>query len=209
MVDNEKTDEANVRLLQAVTRYIEGHKANGALASPTPEEPGGAPWTFFSITDYVRTLCLFHAKSPHFPGRLTPDAEAAMKEALWLWTSKTSRFADYGTEDLFLLLGTENHDLNICPVHYLLTSLLESDPNYRDSKLADGHTTAQHAAAHKAFFREWPRRRVSSGMWIEVSSNFYQKYSWPALFNLHELSPDPTIRHRFGLLLDLALVEEE
>ena len=206
---NEKSDQANARLLKAADQYIETHRTGGTLASPTPEDQDGAPWTFFSITDYVRTLCLFHAKSPHFPGRLNRATEASMKEALWLWTSKESRLADYGPDDLFLLLGTENHDLNIRPVHHLVTSLLESDPIYRDRKLADGHTTAEHAAAHSGFFREWPRRRVASGMWIEVGSTTYQKYSWPALINLHELSPDPIVRHRFGLLLDLALVEEE
>lgn len=205
---NEKTDQANARLLKAANEYIEIHRASGDLASPTPEKQDGAPWTFFSITDYARTLCLFHAKSTHFPGRLKPETEAAMKEALWLWTSQGSRLADYGMDDLFLLLGTENHDLNIRPVHHLLTSLLKDDPAYRDRKLADGHTTAEHAAAHTAFFREWPRNRANSGMWIEVGSTGYQKYSWPALFNLHELSPDPVVRHRFGLLLDLALIEE-
>lgn len=209
---NEKTDEANARLLTAAKEYIDGYKAGGELASPTPEKQAGAPWTFFSITDYARTLCLFHSKSAHFPGRLAPETEAAMKEALWLWTSeggKASRLADYGADDQFLLLGTENHDLNIRPVHHLLTSLLQDDPAYRDRKLADGHTTAEHAAAHSAFFREWPRSRAASGMWIEVGATGYQKYSWPALFNLHELSPDPVVRHRFGLLLDLALIEEE
>ena len=205
---NEKTDQANARLLKAANEYIGVHRAGAELASPTPEKPDGAPWTFFSITDYARTLCLFHAKSPHFPGRLKSETEAAMKEALWLWTSKGSRLADYGADDLFLLLGTENHDLNIRPVHHLVTSMLADDPAYRDRKLADGHTTAEHAAAHTAFFREWPRRRAATGMWIEVGSNTYQKYSWPALFNLHELSPDSVIRHRFGLLLDLALIEE-
>ena len=44
---------------------------------------------------------------------------------------------------------------------------------------------------------------------MEIGSNTYQKYSWPGLFNLHELSPDPVVRHRFGLLLDLAFIEEE
>ncbi len=206
---NEKTDQANARLLKAARDYIENHRQSGVVVSPTPEHQKGAPWTFFSITDYVRILSLFHAKSPHFAGRLTPETEAAMKEALWLWTSSRSRLADYGAGDLFKVLGTENHDLNIRPVHYLVTSLLENDPAYRNRKLADGHTTAEHAAAHAAFFREWPNRRAASGMWIEVGSNGYQKYSWPALFNLHELSPDPVIRHRFGLLLDLALIEEE
>jgi hypothetical protein len=205
---DEKTDQANARLLDAARKYIEVHRQGGELASPTPEQQDGAPWTFFSITDYVRTLCLFHSKSPHFPGRLSPATEAAMKEALWLWTSKGSRLADYGADDLFLLLGTENHDLNLRPVHHLVTSLLAGDPAYRDRKLADGHTTAEHAAAHAAFFRKWPRSRAAAGMWIEVGSNTYQKYSWPALINLHELSPDPVVRHRFGLLLDLALIEE-
>ena len=208
---NEKTDQANARLLEAANLYIGKHRATGGSAAPTPEKQGGAPWTFFSITDYVRTLCLFHSKSPHFPGRLTPETEAAMKEALWLWTSGSahaSRLADYGADDQFLLLGTENHDLNIRPVHHLVTSLLQGDTAYRDRKLGDGRTTAEHAAAHTAYFREWPRHRAAAGIWVEIGSNTYSKYSWPALLNLRELSPDPVVRHRFGLLLDLALIEE-
>ena len=145
---------------------------------------------------------------PHCPGRLKPETEAAMKEALWLWVSGESRLADVGTNDLLLLLGTENHDLNRRPAYYLVTALLQDDPSYRDRKLADGHTTAEHAAAYTAFYREWPRRRAQCGLWVEVGSNTYQKYSWPGLFNLHELAPDPVIRHRFGLLLDLAFIEE-
>ena len=133
---------------------------HGRTAAPTPEQPGNAPWTFFSITDYVRTLCLFHAKSPHFPGRLKPETEAAMKEALWLWVSGESRIADAGLNNLFLLLGTENHDLNKRPNYYLITALLKEDPAYRDRKLADGHTVAEHADTYTAFFREWPRSRA-------------------------------------------------
>jgi hypothetical protein len=205
---NERVDEANARLLKQANDYIEQNREHGNSPAPTPEAPGDAPWTFFSITDYVRTLCLFHSKSPHFPGRLKPETEAAMKEALWLWVNAESRIADAGPEDLFLLLGTENHDLNKRPNYYLVASLLKDDPAYKDRKLADGHTTAELAAAYGAFYREWPRSRAASGLWIEVGSNTYQKYSWPALFNLTELSPDPLIRKRFGLLLDLALIEE-
>ena len=203
---NEKSDLANERLLTRARAYI----ATKPAASPrtSPEEAGDLPWTFFSVTDYVRILLLFHVKSPHLPGRLQPETEAAMKEALWLWVRGESRLAEAGTNHVLLLLGTENHDLNRRPAYYLVTSLLQDDPAYRDRKLADGHTTAAHAVAYTAFFREWPRRRAQAGLWIEVGSTTYQKYSWPALFNLHELSPDPVVRHRFGLLLDLALIEE-
>ncbi len=203
---DEKTDEANVRLLRSAREYI----ARSREYSPAtaPEDPANTPWTYFSLTDYVRTLYLFHAKSPHFPGRLDRETEAAMKEALWLWVSRSSRVADAGLDDLYLLLGTENHDLNRRPNYYLVTSLLMEDPAYEDRPLADGHTLSEHAAAYTAFFREWPRSRAGFGLWVEVGSNTYQKYSWPALFNLHELAPDPVIRHRFGLLLDLAFIEE-
>ncbi|HEY3322865.1 MAG TPA: hypothetical protein VGP72_20590 [Planctomycetota bacterium] len=113
---NEKTDDANARLLKQAKDYI---ASNPTLAARTsPEAPGNLPWTFFSVTDYVRTLCLFHSKSPHFPGRLKPETEAAMKEALWLWVRSESRLADIGQNDLLLLLGTENHDLNRRPAYY-------------------------------------------------------------------------------------------
>ena len=205
---NEKVDAANVRLLREAENYIAMIRKQGPNPIATPEEPGKAPWTFFSVTDYVRTFCLFHSKSPDFPGRLKPATETAMKEALFLWVSAESRIRDTGLDNLFLLLGTENHDLNRRPNYYLITALLKSDPAYRDRKLADGHTVAEHADAHAAFLREWPRRRAGAGMWAEVGAG-YQKYSWPALFNLHELAPDPVIRHRFGLLLALAFIEEE
>lgn len=206
---NEKVDAANARLLKQAQDYVDLVRMHGSQAIATPEKPGNAPWNFFSITDYVRTLCLFHSKSPHFPGRLKTETEAAMKEAVFLWVSGESRIADAGMASLFSFLGTENHDLNRRPNYYLVTTLLMEDPGYRGRRLADGHTVAEHAAAHEAFFREWPRRRAGAGLWGEVGSNTYQKYSWPALFNLHELAPDPVIRRRFGLLLDLAFIEEE
>lgn len=204
---NEKTDEANARLLKRAKDYVA--TAPTTAAPTSPEAPGNLPWTFFSITDYVRIIYLFHSKSPQFPGRLKPATEAAMKEALWLWVRGESKLANVGTHDLLLLLGTENHDLNRRPSYYLSTALLKQDPAYRDRKLTDGHTVAEHADAYTTFYREWPLKRAETGLWVEVGSNTYQKYSWPGLFNLHELSPDPLIRQRFGLLLDLAFIEEE
>ena len=205
---NEKTEDANARLLRRARDYIALNRRGDAGFIFLPEKSGDTPWTYFALTDYVRILYLFHGKSPHFPGRLHRETEVAMKQALWLWVSRDSRIADAGPDDLFLLLGTENHDLTKRPSHYLITSLLKEDPAYRDRPLADGHTTAEHAAAYTAFFREWPRSRAGSGLWVELGSNTYQKYSWPALFNLLELAPDPLIRHRFKNLLDLAFIEE-
>lgn len=206
---NERVDEANARLLRPSTAYIEAYRLSGCSPAPTPERPDGAPWTFFSLTDYVRILHLFHSGSRHFPARLTQETEAAMKEALWIWVSQHSKIVATGPDDLFHLLGTENHDLNLRPNQYLTIALLADNPAYKDRRLADGHTLAEHLTAHTAFFREWPVSRAKSGLWVELGSNTYQKYSWPALFNLHDLAPDPVVRHRFGMLLALAFIEEE
>ncbi|MFW6114537.1 MAG: hypothetical protein ACOC7K_02240 [bacterium] len=48
-----------------------------------------------------------------------------MKEALWFWVSADSRIANDGPDDLFLLLGTDKHDLIRRPNHDLITALLK------------------------------------------------------------------------------------
>ena len=98
---NEKVDLANGRLLNHANDYIELTTKSGNQPVTLPENPGIAPWTFFSVTDYVRTLCLFHSKSPYFQGRLKPETEAAKKEALCRWVGGESRVADTGMDNLF------------------------------------------------------------------------------------------------------------
>ncbi len=206
---NVKADEANARLLRRAQAYIASKPAKNAPRMSPGYVVGALPWSFFSLADYVRTLYLFSSKSSHFPGRLTPETENAMMRALWIWVKNESRIAEAMPDDLFCLIGTENIDLNRRSSYYLITAMLDQYPEYRDLRLDDGHTVTEHAAAYTRFYQLWPRCRAETGLWVEVGSNTYQKYSWPILFNLHDLSPDPIIRYRFGLLLDLAFVEEE
>jgi len=135
-----------------------------------------SPWAYFAITDYVRILGLFHAESPHFPGRLQSETEAAMKEALWWLVKGKSRVIDASLDNLLVLQGTENHDLTLRPNYYLIASLYKDDPAFKDRRYDDGHTAAEHFAAYNAFFQEWPVQRIKSGLWFEVGSDTYQKY---------------------------------
>lgn len=205
---NEKTDAANDRLLQRARAFCDARQKQKDPVVFKPETTESEPWAYFALTDYVRILCLFHARSPHHPGRLRPETEAAMKEALWLLVKGGSKVSDASPDHLLTLLGTENHDLTQRPSYYLIASVLKDDPAFRDRRYDDGHTAADHFAAYNAFFQEWPRIRAMTGLWFEMGSDTYQKYSWPALFNLHELAPDPLVRKRFGMLLDVAFIEE-
>jgi hypothetical protein len=206
---NEQVDDANARLLQYAQNFVALFEGSDPAAPLTAAQKSGIPWPGLTTFDYARILWLFHSESPYYPGRLEPATEAAMKEAVWQYCSRRSIFADNGLEDLYLLLGTENHDLNHRPFDYLMLALLSEDPAYSDQVLADGHSISEHVAAYTQYFREWPRHRATAGLWIEIGSTGYQKYAWPALFNLYELAPDPVVREQFGKYLDLTFIEEE
>lgn len=51
---NEKVDAANARLLKQANDCIELTGKEGTQPIAPPEQPGIAPWNFFSVTDYVR-----------------------------------------------------------------------------------------------------------------------------------------------------------
>ena len=208
LYQNEQLAEANARLLKRAHAYNALQQKKQENLKFLPESNNPTPWAYFGITDYVRIFYLFHSGSRHFPGRLQPNTEAAMKEALWHWVKSESKVNDASLDHLLVTIGTENHDLTLRPNYYLISEMLKDDPKYRDRKYDDGHSAAKHAGVYTQFFQEWPRKRVQSGLWIEVGSNTYQKYSWPALFNLQDLAPDPIIRKRFGMLMDLAFIEE-
>ena len=198
--------EANQQLLERAQAYNNAHADESDFRPETIQKL--SPWAYFALTDYVRILSLFHANSLHYPGRLQPKTEMAMKEALWNLVKVSSKVKDADLKNLLVLHGTENHDLTLRPNYYLVSALLKDDPAFRDRKYDDRRTAAQHYAAYNRFFQEWPRQRIKSGLWIEIGSDTYQKYSWPALFNLYDLSPDPLVRQRFGMLLDVAFIEE-
>lgn len=206
LYQNQQIDLANQKLLARAQAYNKAHIDESDFRPETIEKL--SPWTYFALTDYVRILSLFHANSTHYPGRLQPETEMAMKEALWNLVKVSSKVKDADLKNLLVLHGTENHDLTSRPNNYLVAALLKDDPAFKDRKYKDRRTAAQHYAAYNRFFQEWPRQRIKSGLWIEIGSDTYQKYSWPALFNLHELSPDPLVRQRFGMLLDVAFIEE-
>ena len=206
LYQNQHLEQANQQLLARAQAYNEAHIDKADFRPETIQKL--SPWAYFALTDYVRILSLFHANSPHYPGRLQPETEMAMKEALWNLVKVSSKVKDADLKNLLVLHGTENHDLTLRPNYYLVAALLKDDPAFKDRKYKDRRTAAQHYVAYNRFFQEWPRQRIKSGLWIEIGSDTYQKYSWPALFNLHELSPDPLVRQRFGMLLDVAFIEE-
>ncbi len=106
LYQNEKTEIANQRLQKRTQIFIdEIRKLNSDEDFVfLPENYSNySPWAYFAITDYVRILCLFNSQSSHFPGRLLPDTEKVMKEALWLLVKNMSRVQDASLDKLLVL----------------------------------------------------------------------------------------------------------
>jgi lysophospholipase L1-like esterase len=181
------------------------------------------PFAYFGSVDYIRILCLFGKDSPHFPGRLTPEAEAAMKRVLWDWSSEFQRhyFAvleqykaieeQYPMIDTdhpeWLLYASENHDLIRKTGAYLFFSVIKDDPEYRDREVGNGLSVRENFDFYNDQFKRLLKQRATGGLWMEMGAG-YAKYSYATVFNLHDLSPDPELRRLAKMFLDVALIEE-
>lgn len=172
------------------------------------------PFAYFGAVDYVKILALFNSQSPHFPGRLEPATEAAMKEILWQWAKEFEEYwepsrleAAEPEGSVWSVYASENHDLIRKGNNHIIFSVLADDPAYRSLICTNGHTVAEYDQLYTTYFKKWLQERAASGLWMELGAE-YAKYSYSVLFNLVDLSPDPEIRTLAKMVLDLAFIEE-
>jgi len=198
---NERVDDANDRL-QA--------NAASALSTSNFEEA----FAYFGLVDYVKILALFNSQSLHFPGRLEPATEDAMKDVLWEWAKEFEEYWEPFREEaaepegsVWSVFATENHDLMKKGNNYIIFSVLAEDPAYSQLTCENGRTVAEYNQLYTAYFKTWLKKRAATGMWMEVGAE-YAKYSYPVLFNLYDLSPDPDVRKLAKMLLDISFIEE-
>jgi hypothetical protein len=198
---NERVEDANARL--------QANAAN-ALSSSDSEDA----FAYFGLVDYVKILALFNSQSPHFPGRLDPATEVAMKEVLWGWAKDFEEYWEpsrlEATEpegSVWSVFASENHDLMKKGNNYIIFSLLAEDAAYSSLTCANGHTVAEYHDWYTIYFKKWLQARAASGLWMEVGAE-YAKYSYAVLFNLYDLSPDPDIRALAKMVLDISFIEE-
>jgi hypothetical protein len=123
LYQNQHIEQANQQLLARAQAYNKARLNESDFRPETIQKL--SPWGYFALTDYVRILSLFHANSSHYPGRLQPETEMAMKEALWNLVKVSSKVKDADLKNLLVLHGTENHDLTLRPNYYLVAALLK------------------------------------------------------------------------------------
>jgi len=195
MASGENLDKANEILLEWLT---------------TKEEFGSTDanniWIFMAC----------HSKSTKYPGRLKPQTEAAFKAFFFKMlnkemrrqgTSPTTDFLKSAPETMNLMSFNDDVPLDEQIRDYLAISVLKDDPAYRDKTLAAGDTVQERYDAFHGFFREAPRHWALYGIQYQVCSSAYTYKTYPHYFNLIEFAPDPVVRKRAKMFMDIALVE--
>jgi len=175
------------------------------------------PIRVFMDANMVRVLVMFHSKSRFFPGRLAPDTEAAMKKYFFNHCNekilKGGSGADaISTEELargpvFASALQKNGPLIGTTRDYLALSVLKDDPEYTDVKFKAGDTVTERYHAWNEYFKVFLKEWALNGLWQELGSSAYNYHSYDAHFNLVDLAPDPVVRQRARMFLDLSLIE--
>ena len=164
----------------------------------------------FSL-DEIRLYGLFNGRSGAFLGRLSGEAQRNIEGEFYKVASqkKVKFAADLG--NVWRLQGSENHSLVAWSSHLLASQFLKNSPEFANRTFEDGRTPAQHYSDWREFWSKLLDERAKRGLYIEVGSPTYEKYSRAALQNIRDFSEDAVLRQKAEMLLDLnyALIAQE
>ena len=162
-----------------------------------------------------------------YPGRLEADVEANLKANAWEFTSgfldpeggyqrgQSEYLAKHGNTRKFVIFpltwgkqwGTENQDIRYRPYVYLALAALRKDPAY-SGKSVGGKNMAEWFGLMSNCMKDYLQDRALSGLWVEPGSH-YAHINFDVMIDLYEVAPDPVVRQRAKMFLDLALIEDE
>lgn len=131
-------------------------------------------------------------------GRLTDSTYRIMLTTMWEWARVKSKLADSAEDEshTWAVTDSENHHANHIASCWTATGFLARVPEYRDRKLDDGYTTAEHQTAWTTYLREYLSERGRRGMTVEIESPSYASLTLSAAYWLYEMSDDPVLKRR-------------
>lgn len=183
----------NARMRNACARLA------GADNKMTPKEAAEAKW---HMRGMLRVYYLFHDKSDFFPGRLEPDVQAVMEELFFHYGCYKSAVERAQLKNIWHIQGSENHDMMDLSNVYLALQAVRKLDTYKDRKLPDGHTSAEHVAAWEKYYAQYCLERAKNGLFVEISPT-YGKWFVGELVNMFDFAQDPVVKQRMEMLLHL------
>jgi HEAT repeat protein len=204
---------------QFVYRLATGIQADPANADLKKAAEKGWNGAFMDV-NLVRSFMLFRSRSEYFPGRLKPDTEAAMTKYFFdlcdnqnrdikQWDEQGQTTKDLVPGQAFAMALHANKPMNFTSRDYLSLSVLKDDPAYADRKFTAGDTVTERFNAWNGYFGEFLKDWALNGLWVELGSTCYEYHTYPSFVNLADFAPDPEVRKRARMYLDLCFVEAQ
>jgi hypothetical protein len=187
---------ANKAIIDASEQYL------AAGASAITRRDGGLHW---HGNHWVRLHEYFGSDSRFYPGLLSEEAEASIRELIWHWVSRmaTLENADVSNNNTWRIWESENHSAMKDQLAWGGAKILRRFEPYRSRKYNDGSTAEEQYEAWTNFLIAYLRERGKRGLFVEYRSNTYVKYTMQNFYNYLDLSGNPTLRELARSVLDL------
>ena len=160
---------------------------------------------YWSMDTLCRIVEFYGREGSRRAGQLSPEAEDAALEMMWLWAKENSALAEaeWRESKTWRVLRSENHHLQGFTTAWHFSKLLMREARYRDRKCDDGATAAEHYAAWTEYAREYLRERAGKSLFVEIANDGYNAESLKGIYNLYDFATDAELKRRAGLFLDL------
>lgn len=193
--ENVNLEEANQHILDIV-EYYATHPEDTSFKHDSNAWSGSL---------FVRLVRLFGTQGELAAGRLSEEAEKALLGLMWEWANVHSQVAktqfDQSVE--WRIHESENHDAQRYMPMWGFALIFKEHPDYRNRRYSDGYTPAEHYAAWTDYFKDYLTERARRGLFIEIATNFYSIHTLKGIYDFVDFSPDPILRERGRMLLDL------
>jgi hypothetical protein len=162
--------------------------------------------SFPSVTDALARMCVFYGpRGSKVAGRLSAETYVVILKTMWEWVRVKSELTQTEVADgrIWWIEHSENHHAQHFSTCWSFSKLLKDEPDYRDRKYADGHSSREHYEAWTAFLREYLRERAAKGMLMEIDSPSYASATLKGIYSLYDFSDDAVLKERAGQFLEL------
>src|SRR5258707_4761677 len=114
----------------------------------------------------VQLSQLYGPSGSRTKGLLSPVTNQVILKTMWAWVSVKSKLAEAEIKEsqTWTIHDSENHHANHFSSFWAVSMFLSRQPEYRERKLEDGHTTLELYEAWTTYLREYFRQRGRKGM---------------------------------------------
>lgn len=193
---NRQLPQANQRLRNAYQAFLDQEES----LTMTPEVAETVKW---QMRTWIRIYYLFCDTSKFYPNRLERQTQDLLEELFWNYGVRKSKLRRANTKYIWIIQGSENHDMMDLSNAFLSLQAIKNLPKYRDRKLPDGFTAQQHYDAWNTYYKLYCDQRAKYGLYVEVFSPTYGKYFIPELTNIFDFAADPVLGKKMDMLLQL------